>query len=371
MGDFEVVKVNGRLQKNGGNVVSYFCTPKGEVVHAVVGPAGAQELLQAARFAVAAYDQARETDPENETDRKSIIERAHLRELGADPNRYRQFVGAALPAAIADFYEQRVERQRSGWSSASYHRTEEPIRPPIVEARRTAARSLGGDRVHQILAAQPLAPLKAVYRELFEELANEEVNPVRGRVFSAARALKDAREEDKPVLFVFYEGEGEVNEADESTRQQVAELLNSRPVKGLLRYFAVVMLPRDELPALSNLVDVPVYEMPSGSSTVFLLAESSGKKRTMFRRFPMPAELAARMLPPVNERRFAQADAFAAEGRHASARRMLRLIVQSRPDAATKERAIQKLAAVAQARRLTETRRASTATATNDDTATQ
>ena len=57
VGSFEVTDQHGKLQRNGGNVASYFCTPEGRVIHAVTGPVAADELLDEARWAVAAYDQ--------------------------------------------------------------------------------------------------------------------------------------------------------------------------------------------------------------------------------------------------------------------------------------------------------------------------
>ena len=52
VGSFEVVNQFGNLQKNGGNVASYFCTPDGRVIHSLSGPAEAEELLAEARWAV-------------------------------------------------------------------------------------------------------------------------------------------------------------------------------------------------------------------------------------------------------------------------------------------------------------------------------
>ena len=51
-GDFEVVSVNGQLQKNGGNVASYFCTSAGRVIHAVGKQVSPQRLLQEGEWAV-------------------------------------------------------------------------------------------------------------------------------------------------------------------------------------------------------------------------------------------------------------------------------------------------------------------------------
>jgi hypothetical protein len=58
-GDFQVVVRDGEIvQKNGGNVASYFCTPDGRVVNAVLGPVAANELLREAQWAVDVYEEA-------------------------------------------------------------------------------------------------------------------------------------------------------------------------------------------------------------------------------------------------------------------------------------------------------------------------
>jgi hypothetical protein len=57
VGDFEVTKVNGQVQKNGGNVVSYFLTPEGLVIDAVVGPVTADKLLSEAQWSQRLYKQ--------------------------------------------------------------------------------------------------------------------------------------------------------------------------------------------------------------------------------------------------------------------------------------------------------------------------
>ena len=52
MGAFTVTKVTGKVQKNGGNVAAYFCTPEGVGLNATVGPVPAQKLLDEAWWAV-------------------------------------------------------------------------------------------------------------------------------------------------------------------------------------------------------------------------------------------------------------------------------------------------------------------------------
>ena len=102
-----MVNQAGVLAKNGGNVASYFCTPDGRVIHAVTGPVPAEELLAAARWAVDVSSGGRAVD---------------------DPER----IGAA----------HREELQR-------------PSRPVASPAQQ---------KVHRLLASQPLPPLNEVYQ---------------------------------------------------------------------------------------------------------------------------------------------------------------------------------------------------------------
>jgi hypothetical protein len=63
-GDSQVTVRDGRIvQKNGGNVASYFCTPEGRVIHAVLGPVDADQLLREARWAIDAYELVRGESP--------------------------------------------------------------------------------------------------------------------------------------------------------------------------------------------------------------------------------------------------------------------------------------------------------------------
>ena len=78
IGDFEVVKVNGKLQKNGGNVASYFCTPEGRVIHVTAKPVSADQLLREATWAVTTYRQVQAQKPPTLLAQRQLIEEAHL-----------------------------------------------------------------------------------------------------------------------------------------------------------------------------------------------------------------------------------------------------------------------------------------------------
>jgi hypothetical protein len=115
-GDFDVVIQDGKIvQKNGGNVASYFCTPEGRVVNAVLGPVEAGELLREANWSLDIYDTIRAAEP-------------------------------------ADAREQ------------------------LADAHDAARQGRGGrsQQVHRLLATKPLVGLDEIYQRLFNELGEGE-----------------------------------------------------------------------------------------------------------------------------------------------------------------------------------------------------
>jgi len=136
VGTFRVV--NG--QKQGGNVASYFCTPDGRVLHAVVGPVSAATLLREARWVVETYKVALLDSKEGGSRFKTLFRKAHAERLRSEH-------GLDVTAL----------RERHG--------------------------RLGLDkqgRVHLLLAAAPLVKIEQVYKLIFEKVLRERVstNPV-------------------------------------------------------------------------------------------------------------------------------------------------------------------------------------------------
>ena len=137
----------GVLAKNGGNVASYFCTPDGRVIHAVTGPVPGDELLAAARWAVDVSSGGKALD---------------------DPEQ----IGAA----------HREELQRSSG----------PVASPAQQ------------KVHRLLASQPLPPLNEVYQTVFEEILGQRVSPPDTERVQAERAFAAARRAKLPVLLILH-----------------------------------------------------------------------------------------------------------------------------------------------------------------------
>ena len=81
MGTFTIrhTELNPNGQKEGGNVVAYFCTPDLEIVHAVGGSLGADDFLRQAEWAVRLAERLGRADHQ---EREELASQAHRE--GAD-----------------------------------------------------------------------------------------------------------------------------------------------------------------------------------------------------------------------------------------------------------------------------------------------
>ena len=131
VGTFRIV--DGK--KQGGNVASYFCTPGGQVLHALAGPVSAAVMLREARWVI-------------ETHKLAILE-------GQDaPNRLNAFFSKAHADRLWQEYSIRVD---------------DCGQPPSRSAQ-----------VHLLLATAPNTSLGHIYRCVFENILQEKLstNPV-------------------------------------------------------------------------------------------------------------------------------------------------------------------------------------------------
>ncbi len=327
------MNVKGKIQKNGGNVASYFCTPDARVIHAVGKPVSANRLLTEARWAVDTYNGVVKRAPKKRVSQARLLQRAHLAALRTTIEEFGRHYRRELPRARQEFVE-KVQSIAQRRSEGKYdRRSRNRVVPFQLEARRRAVRHFAGDRAHQILAAEPLASFPQVSRRLFEKLTGElyaERPERRLRLKSVARGLKTARERDMPVLFVFYHGQGEQkDEFDEATKQLLQSVLRQRPVAQPLKSFIVAVLPLRELAALSNLAKLPAYEFAARSQTTLVLARPDGSQVAAFNGSVAPRQLAARMWPLVAQSVRSKADKLSAQGNYSEALRSLRKITRA------------------------------------------
>ena len=232
------------MQKNGGNVVSYFMTPQGLVIDAVVGPVNAEKLLAEAKWAVDTYRKAREVG-------------------GDDP------VGQMQAIALAHM-------------------------------------PLGDDPTHAFLAVHPLAPLPAVQQQIFEQLAGQTANQDRRGVALGAAGFALAKQQAKPVLLVLANEDPQAGTWDLATKRLWARL-HSRPISPLLRDCEVVVLPIDELSALTSLVQLPDLELAERQAPTMLLIDNDGAQLAAISAHGDPNEVARQISAGVKQFRLDKA----------------------------------------------------------------
>ncbi len=130
VGTFRLV---GR-KKQGGNVASYFCTPEGQVIHAVAGPVDASAFLREARWAVETWKLAQLENPDNDAGRKATVRKAHAARF----------------------------RQKHPGNAQSLE--------PLLNVQDNES------RVHLLLALAPLVKLERAYDLVFEKVLGQKVS---------------------------------------------------------------------------------------------------------------------------------------------------------------------------------------------------
>lgn len=105
-GDFQVVVQGGQIvQKNGGNVASYFCTPEGRVVNAVLGPVGADELLREANWATDAYEAMKSASTAEGAAKLAASHLQASRQLRGQPQQIHRLLAQRPLAALDEIYQ--------------------------------------------------------------------------------------------------------------------------------------------------------------------------------------------------------------------------------------------------------------------------
>jgi len=345
-GDFEVVTVNGQLQKNGGNVASYFCTAEGRVIHAVGKNVDAGRLLKEAHWAIDVYRRARQQAPKNLAAQARLIQDAHLAALGTGRDRFEKLVQREFPKARSEDIEWRRQRIRDRLEKKNnYHRGETPARTdPRIVARRRVAERLPGEQAHQLLAAEPLAPYRQVEKRMFERLSGEKYASRRSTVYAAGRQFEIARTQGRPLLLVFYQGHGEHrDEQDAATTGLLLRLKADRVVSQVLRSYVVVALPLREMAALSQLNEIPPYTFARKSSPNLLIARPDGKQVAELYAEMSAQQMVAGLWPPLVASRLAHTETLAKAGKIAEAKGLLRQILARPMDGQTRAAARERL----------------------------
>lgn len=147
VGTFRVV--NGK--KQGGNVASYFCTPAGEVIHAIPGPVTAAVFLREARWAVEVHKLAQADSRGDPVVYRQAVRKAHHDRLRTD---FRVELFDGPPS-------------RYGFGPVP---TDQVLHLPAV------ARLGNQAKVHALLAVYPLSDLTDLYPIVWERVLGERVS---------------------------------------------------------------------------------------------------------------------------------------------------------------------------------------------------
>lgn len=391
-GDFEVLSVEGKLRKNGGNVATSFCTSNVEVIHAVGQPVSAARLLEEARWAVDTFEQARRGSAKSPSRQRAAIERAHLAQLDTTPDDFMWEVQQRIAQAKNE-YRDRLRNHLNRRSADETRRAPQSV-PPVAKviARRLAAEHFKGDRAHQIFAAEPLPPFSEVSQLIFEELTNETYAGNRDLVELAADRLQSAQQREALVVLVLYNGGyGPERDRPDKATEQLLATFGEEPLRAPLEYFEVVELPVRQLAALARLAELPVYERDGGSTSTVLITRSDGTQlgvmpdgalepaamATLLWPFavenvlkqaanlveqgesqqaldvlrqitaaPLPEDLALRLHQQIADTTFAAAETLAATGRTRDALRLLVLVQKESPQETLRAAANQRIAEI-------------------------
>lgn len=321
-GDFEVVRVKGNVQKNGGNVVTYFCTPDMRVLHFVVGPVSAGKLMDEAAWAHRVYDTTRQRTvgklnkvqmTKATRNQLATVRKEHAEMIAGDETS----ILRQMAASRANYLKS--QRQATPYRQASYGR--KPAKKAPAERWEPLLWSLGGsneERVHRLLAFDPLPPLAAVDTTVFRRLAGQTVNDQDGSVGRAIADLQRAEKTGRPVMFVFYRHwQGWRN-------SQQRKMLRQSPNNKLIAQFTVINLPINEQPALS--AHLPGFELPTvgeNASVQIVLADCRLKQLSVVSDRVEPQVFAATLRRAVAENQIAFAEHLVESERRLDAKRVL------------------------------------------------
>jgi hypothetical protein len=193
-----VATPNGGVQKQGGNVASYFCAPDGRVLHVVAGPVNAPTLLREARWVVDTVRTAIQASHGDGAKFKQLFRTAHAAKLKRETGLVVEPLAYDPPEAF-DGTETLTYRDPTGQPLAP-KLPPPPIDGPDVTltdrefaARQSTAAAEPGNRfvrdklgrrvavnnqaiVHQLLAAHALTKIETLYGTVFETILGEQVS---------------------------------------------------------------------------------------------------------------------------------------------------------------------------------------------------
>jgi hypothetical protein len=161
-------------QKQGGNVASYFTTPKGKVLHVIAGPVDATRFLSEARWVVELCKLAELEKQTTPAKLKMVFRKAHMDRLHLSKN--------ALPFGISG--------PKPSFAAFEY------CRKYLGDQINTTQ-----GKTHWLLAMYPLAQIEDIYRPVFQSIVNERLStePVNGKRTEQVKNGKTAKWKSSPL----------------------------------------------------------------------------------------------------------------------------------------------------------------------------
>ena len=180
-------------QKQGGNVASYFCTPDGQVIHALAGPANADVLLREARWVAETYKLALLEGGKNVIRQKMFFRKAHAERLKNEH-------GLVVEPVTFDPVIEQDPKSALTYKDPTGRPLAPLLPPPPIDGpdvtfrakQDLAAKAAGAmpvvdrrgnqwalpaqGRVEQILAAHGNVKIEKVYGTVFENILGEKIS---------------------------------------------------------------------------------------------------------------------------------------------------------------------------------------------------
>lgn len=228
------------MKKTGGNVTSCFCSPEGRVISARGGPISGKELLRLAKSAVELHKKLDEFESLEE--QKRLVQNAYVEEVE------RQRV-ANNPRWKS------VEAMLSSKDFAKFRADQEKAR--LLDPRKNQ---------HDVLASRPFSHIKDVAPRIFQKLTGLPYQEDRELVYLAAEGFELAKKNRRPMALIFSSSHNGVvvKNGTLHLNPEVRKLANwIAPTKGSSRLPApvVITVPMNQLAALSQLTNIPPYNL--------------------------------------------------------------------------------------------------------------
>jgi hypothetical protein len=148
-------------------------------------------------------------------------------------------------------------------------------------------------QIHELLAEQPLPPLRDVYRTIFANILKQPLSGPETELDGAELACAAAGRARMPILLILHKQAASQAVLKEWQRTVAGEgPSGSKPLDALARCYVVVALPLKEMPALSRRLGVSPYAASDQGSPLFVIARSNARQLSAITTWQKTDELA-------------------------------------------------------------------------------